>query len=273
MGLRQLDALAGSALDPEGAGACRRRLARARAALTGRGAGKTGRRRTRTGALRLRARLPSFTKVGTQFHSRSPPNVTKAATPSGRPDLRPLSVESRGPGIHDVGGCPAIGGSGSGRRECRSRYDATATAWRNGSHGFVERSPSSRTPTAGWRRRADLNCLPMVCHAVERATDRQREDSRSMLFWHHFVWRSGKDSNPQPADWKFRSRTVWRTRNETAPGTKSFAAVLAAMRQRMTRVVDSLGIARHDTRGCGISDFAETAGPNSSGTVREERDR
>ena len=181
VGLRQLDALAGSALDPEGAGACRRRLARARAALTGRGAGKTGRRRTRTGALRLRARLPSFTKVGTQFHSRSPPNVTKAATPSGRPDLRPLSVESRGPGIHDVGGCPAIGGSGSGRRECRSRYDATATAWRNGCHGFVEPSPSSRTPTAGWRRRADLNCLPMVCHAVERATDRQREDTRSML--------------------------------------------------------------------------------------------
>ncbi len=75
----------------------------------------------------------------------------------------------------------------------------------------AERMPQSWSRTARRRRHVDLDCLPMVCHLADEGSARRMEHSRSVLFQNHFRWRSGKDSNPQPADQKFRAFAGRRT--------------------------------------------------------------
>ena len=61
----------------------------------------------------------------------------------------------------------------------------------------------------------------MVCHAVDAASRRETSGFGNILSLNCFLWRSGKDSNPQPADWKFRliaNLRIW-----------SFATVLSAL--------------------------------------------
>ena len=69
----------------------------------------------------------------------------------------------------------------------------------------AERLPSPGPQSVSGRRRVDPNCLPIDCHLVGAVPGPGRQESNNTLFLNDLMWRSGKDSNPRPADWKFRS--------------------------------------------------------------------
>ena len=50
-----------------------------------------------------------------------------------------------------------------------------------------------------------------------------------MLFQRQFKWRSGKDLNPRPADWKFRSITNRLMDQATAQRAVSFAIIRSVL--------------------------------------------